>query len=143
VVVEDVMETDNNDEELSSERERERRRKVHWEREREPEVEMHGGKRSLIRFVRGTILRVCSLSLLKRPTLGVRRKRHFMSGCTSREYGRRREREIGRKERERERERSEEEEPLCRSGRLGHSRRCRIGEMPNRNRQGGESEKVV
>ena len=87
VVVEDVMETDNNDEELSSERERERRRKVHWEREREPEVEMHGGKRSLIRFVRGTILRVCSLSLLKRPTLGVRRKRHFMSGCTSREYG--------------------------------------------------------
>ena len=87
VVVEDVMETDNNDEELSSERERERRRKVHWEREREPEVEMHGGKRRLIRFVRGTILRVCSLSLLKRPTLGVRRKRHFMSGCTSREYG--------------------------------------------------------
>jgi hypothetical protein len=101
-VVEDVMETDNNDEELSSERERERRRKVHWEREREPEVEMHGGKRRLIRFVRGTILRVCSLSLLKRPTLGVRRKRHFMSGCTSREYGGRREREIGRKERERE-----------------------------------------
>ncbi len=80
--VEDVMETDNDDQELSSEEGRERERRKVWERERKPEVEeMHGEKRSLI--VRGTILRVCSLCLFERPTLGVRRRRHLMSSWTS------------------------------------------------------------